>query len=245
MTNPKMKTILLSSLTILLASLLTIVGIQGILRAIMEENKKNFGETPIIEIVPVNFRGINRSHEEIGSYASQEILNDLIKALSSKIAVSYNVVEPVKLPAITIDKERDQVNAQSALNGLSLAHKNTKAFRVVFLTSEDLFVPGLNFVFGIAQPGGRFCIASDARLYPKPKVTPLNEREKYLYIRRLSKVILHELGHTWMLPHSNDNRSLMKFHNSVLELDKTGDELLAEDRKMIIKRFPFLEPYIK
>jgi archaemetzincin len=77
--------------------------------------------------------------------------------------------------------------------------------------SADGYVEGLNFVFGLASP--RLGVASvyTARLQG-PRL-----RERML------KLILHETGHLLGLGHCSDPHCVMRFSNSIIELDEKGD----------------------
>jgi len=220
-----------------IASIFTFWGIYGILNSIGMENEQKNTSFPEIIIVPV-------SVENSGiAPPSSESLSELNARLQKRLSVKYVLAQEVLLPQEFLSKERGQLQAERALLYLAQEHKkkNGNALRVLFVTSVDLYLPGYNFIFGLAQPGGSFALVSDARFQSRTMPT---EREKELYLRRLSKVALHELGHTFGLPHSDDPKSVMKFHNSLRELDETGDELTEEDKRTILSRHPSLKKYL-
>jgi archaemetzincin len=86
----------------------------------------------------------------------------------------------------------------------------------VIVIDDDGYVPDLNFVFGIAELCGNIAIVFTERL----KVTYIGEIDiTTLFYERLTKEILHELGHTLCLEHCPNRRCVMSFSNSILDVD--------------------------
>ncbi|MBC7119393.1 MAG: archaemetzincin family Zn-dependent metalloprotease [Methanobacteriaceae archaeon] len=83
--------------------------------------------------------------------------------------------------------------------------------RVLGVTDVDLYAPHLNFVFGEAESPGRFAIISTYRL------RHLNKR---IFIERVLKEAIHELGHTFGLAHCGNPSCVMYFSNSITDTDK-------------------------
>ena len=81
----------------------------------------------------------------------------------------------------------------------------------------DGFEHGLNFVFGEASPGLRTAIVYTKRLDPRFYG---NRYDFNLYIQRVSKEVIHELGHLLDLGHCNNKECVMRFSNSVYEVDE-------------------------
>jgi archaemetzincin len=78
----------------------------------------------------------------------------------------------------------------------------------------DLFVPGLNFVFGLAP--GSTAVISLVRLRHEYYGERKNE---YLFRDRALKEAIHELGHTFGLHHCPDIRCIMHFSNCLEDTD--------------------------
>jgi archaemetzincin len=82
------------------------------------------------------------------------------------------------------------------------------------VTDVDLYASDLNFVFGIAQLGGKACVISLSRLY-------LDADEERFRGRAL-KEAMHELGHTFGLGHCANLGCVMWFSNTLRETDRKG-----------------------
>jgi archaemetzincin len=90
---------------------------------------------------------------------------------------------------------------------------------ILGVTGVDLTAPGLNFVFGLADPEGRAAVISMARLYPEFYGQP---RDPRLFKARAVTEAVHELGHLLGLGHCIDPACVMAFSNSLADTDRKG-----------------------
>lgn len=97
--------------------------------------------------------------------------------------------------------------------------------RVLGVTSGDLFVPVLTYVFGEAQLDGKAAIVSSHRLDDEFYGLPAN---KELLCQRLLKECIHELGHTFGLLHCSNYLCVMHSSTGVEEIDVKTEKLCAE-----------------
>jgi archaemetzincin len=104
--------------------------------------------------------------------------------------------------------------------------------RVLGVTSCDLYVPVLTFVFGEAQLDGNCAVVSTARLVEEVYGMP---RRDDLFRERLIKESTHELGHTFGLRHCPDWRCVMASSHAVERLDVKGAEFCKACRKPIFE----------
>jgi len=84
------------------------------------------------------------------------------------------------------------------------------------ITSRDLFVPVLTFVFGQAQLGGTVAVCSTFRLHNALYGLPSDE--ELLQVRTL-KEAMHELGHTFGLRHCYERPCVMNVSTYVEDID--------------------------
>ena len=120
-------------------------------------------------------------------------------------------------PADTWDPRRKQ-HASARMLHFLLERGPGPGTKVVGITDQDLFIPILTFVFGEAQLGGGAAVVSTARLAePAPRADPL------LFIDRVAKECVHELGHALGLLHCSLQRCAMSRSASVRDVDlKSG-----------------------
>jgi len=90
---------------------------------------------------------------------------------------------------------------------------------ILGVTGVDLTAPGLNFVFGLADPRNRAAIISLARLYPEFYGQP---RDPGRFKARAVTEAVHELGHLLGLDHCPDPACVMSFSNSLADTDRKG-----------------------
>jgi len=99
------------------------------------------------------------------------------------------------------------------------AARPPEASVILGVTGVDLTAPGLNFVFGLADPGSRAAIISLARLYPEFYGQPRDPRR--FKVRAITEAV-HELGHLLGLGHCSDPACVMFFSNSLADTDRKG-----------------------
>lgn len=137
------------------------------------------------------------------------LANELKAMFNLEVAVGRGV-SPAKVIGF-YDEERDQVRADLLVEELA---RELRPFSLV-LIDADAYVEELNYVFGIAKPGwGGIVFLS--RLKPEYYGQPPSEG---LFLNRLLKEAVHELGHAFGLEHCRTPRCVMRFSNSIVEVD--------------------------
>lgn len=122
----------------------------------------------------------------------------------------------VGIPGELFDTLRNQFLADSVVRYVSALRRGRDSV-VLLLADADAYVPGLNFVFGLAVPELRSAAVFLRRL------RLWTNREGYL--RRVIKESVHELGHVFGLGHCRNPLCAMSFSNSLLEVDRKQDKL--------------------
>jgi len=126
------------------------------------------------------------------------------------------------------DRYRNQYYSTAILEAmLALAEPGA---RLLAVTSLDLYVPVLTFVFGEAQLSGPCAVVSLHRL--REEFYGLPGREE-LMRERLVKEAVHELGHTFDLRHCDDWRCVMTSSHAVARLDVKGAEFCYSCRRSL------------
>jgi len=153
----------------------------------------------------------------IGIQVAAGVLGDLATSLATIFHVECRV-RPDRLDvAIARDRLRNQFYSTAILQLMQpLARED---MRLLAVTSLDLYVPVLTFVFGEAQLQGACALVSTHRLREEfyglpPRADLLRER--------LLKEAVHELGHTFGLRHCDDWECVMTSSHAVERLDVKG-----------------------
>jgi len=151
-----------------------------------------------------------------------EVEKELLGFLSTKLKKVYGctcrVAPPLRIPESSHNLRRGQYNAEVLV--AEIAEKiPADAEKLLCVVDVDLFVLGLNFVFGLAA--GNTAVISLVRLRPEYYGERKNE---YLSRERALKEAVHELGHTFGLHHCPDIRCIMHFSNRLEDTDIKGPD---------------------
>jgi len=184
-------------------------------------------------------RADNRSKMEgkiylvpVGSIESW-VLEALEKGLGETFNSKMDIFKKMELPQEAFNSERNQYFCPHIMNGLRDSVDPGKKDKVLGIVVEDLYVHGLNFVFGQAELGGHFAVISLARLHQSFYGLPEN---KTLFLERMKKEAVHELGHTFELEHCPDFKCVMHFSNSLMDTDRKSASFCSRCKELLIKR---------
>ena len=147
-----------------------------------------------------------------------EVAADLLGELAAELAPIFRVactVRPERLDvAFSRHRMRNQYYSTAILQAMQPLVE--PGGRLLAVTSVDLYVPVLTFVFGEAQLEGTCAVVSLHRL--REEFYGLPSRPE-LMRERLVKEAAHELGHTYGLRHCDDWRCVMTSSHGVERLD--------------------------
>ncbi len=129
-----------------------------------------------------------------------------------------DVNKSVQLPSSCWNASRRQFDANCLL---AFASSRNRTGIVVLIISKDAYIPGLNFVFGIASKG-LGAVVTVYRLENDPEF--------------VQKEITHELGHVFGLRHCS-LPCVMTFSNSVWEAKQKSGTFCEKCKNLIKKDF--------
>lgn len=89
--------------------------------------------------------------------------------------------------------------------------------KTLALFNVDLFIPILTYIFGQAFLGGRSGIASIYRLSNESYGL---KPDKRIFVDRIRKEVIHELGHTFGLIHCRNTTCVMRSSTYVEDIDQ-------------------------
>ncbi|MDZ7261830.1 MAG: archaemetzincin family Zn-dependent metalloprotease [candidate division KSB1 bacterium] len=148
-------------------------------------------------------------------FPEQELLSGL----------SFILPEIFRLPVFLLNKPfpledgkdslRNQYNSTWILSQI-LERVPEEACKVLAVTSVDLYIPVLTYVFGEAQLDGKAAVVSTYRLRDELYGLPPNPQGLK---ERLAKEAVHELGHTFGLLHCRDPQCVMYTSTYAEEID--------------------------
>ena len=159
---------------------------------------------------------------------SPEVLEHLKENLKDRFGIAVQIVQPLEEPGFALDEKRNQYYSTKILDRLIKCKKGNE--KILSVIDTDLFVPNLNFVFGEADIENGTCIISLSRLrqefYKK-------EPDEALFLKRILKEAVHELGHTYGLGHCANPKCVMHFSNSLSDTDYKESDFCTRCRGKI------------
>jgi archaemetzincin len=150
--------------------------------------------------------------------APPAVLEALQEGLAKELGAEVARGGEMPVPAASYGRERRQYLAETFLPFL-VPYRQGPGELVLGVTAVDLYVPDLNFVFGLADPRIKCAVISLARLAPEFYGHPPDPR---LFQDRTLKEAVHELGHLLGLEHCRQPSCIMFFSNTLADTDRKG-----------------------
>jgi archaemetzincin len=161
-----------------------------------------------------------------------EHLADLAEGLAREFLIPCEILTGAGEPFFAFNRTRQQYSSTEIL--ASLARRETPdTWRLLGITSLDLYIPILTFVFGEAQMGGPAAVMSLHRLHDEFYGLPSNLP---LFRERLLKEAVHELGHTLTLTHCEDYQCVMSPSHGVEWVDLKSSRFCSACRGSVPSR---------
>ena len=149
----------------------------------------------------------------------QELYDYLSTELKKVYFYSCKVALRMEIPEISYNVRRRQYNAEILVFGM-MKQMPSDAKSMIGIIDADLFVPDLNFVFGLAY--------HDTAVIALPRLRPEcygEDKNIFLFKERILKEAVHELGHTFGFAHCPDIRCIMHLSNNLADTDIKGPGL--------------------
>jgi Flp pilus assembly protein TadD/predicted Zn-dependent protease len=154
-------------------------------------------------------------------------LTKLANSLKQKTGIEVIVTQPVPFSLSTVDKRRQQVVAEEAINLMKVRYPNLVSDPnaiLIGLTDEDLFIRSQDDQYAFCyRMQGRFAVVSAARMNPVNLGGSAND---LLTEARLRKMLLKNIGLLYYrLPINHDPKSVLyEDVEAVEDLDKMGED---------------------
>ncbi len=145
----------------------------------------------------------------------EDVLKVVADSVQGLVKLPVDVRQGIELPPDSYLASRDQFNAMALLKMLAADHTGD-CLKVLGLCSRDITNPILTYVFGEAYMDGKSAVMSYARLRTGPGTESVSRE---MLLDRAVKVAVHEIGHTFNIPHCHNGRCVMRASNSLQELD--------------------------
>jgi archaemetzincin len=159
----------------------------------------------------------------------EDLLEYLALSLAPAFGANVRVCSMHLSAAAAYSSSRQQYHSTQLLRQLHDLGRD-HGEKILGVTNFDLFIPIFTFVFGEAQVGGPVALMSAHRLRQEFYGLPENPD---LFFARAEKEATHELGHAFGLAHCRSFDCVMRFSNSVEDVDvKFADFCTLCDAKL-------------
>jgi archaemetzincin len=139
----------------------------------------------------------------------------LEQLIVERFAAAVRVLDPAPISADAFVADRGQFDADVVLEAL-FDRLPERCLRIIGVTDEDLFIAGRTFVFGYAHLTDGMALYSIKRLR---EAFYGRRGDETLERERVHRAVVHELGHTFGVPHCEAAACCMRAVAQVDSLD--------------------------
>jgi archaemetzincin len=162
----------------------------------------------------------------------EEIVGSIEAAVAEAFGYPVGMLPSMPDPAYAWDAARGQYSSTPILEAVRDACPNGRV-KLLGITSRDIFIPMLSFLYGQAQVDGPAALISLARLRQEFYGLPANHG---LLVERARKEALHELGHAFGLVHCLDKGCVMSLATNIRQLDLKGGDFCGACRLLLTQK---------
>jgi archaemetzincin len=167
----------------------------------------------------------------------EQVMNWIEDAASEWFPLPIRRLPALAIPQIAYDAKRNQYQSVEIMKLIAQTAPGD-AHRILGVTSVDLAIPMLSFLFGQAQVDGRIAVVSLCRLHQQFYGLPGEDRVLH---ERTVKEVLHELGHTFGLVHCIDSKCVMSLATHIGLVDSKEEKYCERCGMRLVERFSSLE----
>ncbi|MBI5215498.1 MAG: archaemetzincin family Zn-dependent metalloprotease [Ignavibacteriae bacterium] len=131
------------------------------------------------------------------------------------------------------DSSRVQYNSSVLIAHILSTITSSEKQKLITIVDVDLYIPVLTFVYGEAQLDGTAAVVSTHRLANEFYGV---EENRSLLLERLTKELVHELGHTFGLFHCKQFECVMRASTYVEEIDLKKMTLCEECARRLFEK---------
>jgi archaemetzincin len=164
----------------------------------------------------------------------RSMLENLCLSIPQRFPVACEILPFHLDPAPAYHPERQQFHSSEILQRVR-AMVQPGDWRFLAIANVDLYIPILKYVFGEAQIGGPCALVSMFRLRQEFYG---RDPDETLLGQRLLKESIHELGHTFDLPHCQSYRCVMASSHAVEWIDLRDSSFCESCRFRIASQSP-------
>ncbi len=155
------------------------------------------------------------------------------KRIASSVALEFNAEVQIQEGHLDLSEYYEAPRKQYKGNELLISVEASFAGvtqKTIGLFNVDLFIPILTYIFGQAYLGGTTAIASAYRL----SNTRYGMKEDFeLLLNRMTKEVIHELGHTFGLIHCRNPQCVMSSSTYVEDIDQKSRSFCNKCREKL------------
>jgi archaemetzincin len=194
---------------------------------------KNAGVSPVIrEAEIMTDKREKIAVRPVGNVQSS-LLSYLLEKLKEKFPAEFEIVKPMEIPEFAYNRNRNQYNSTAIIKHLRDFRDAENYDKILGIIDKDIYSINLNFVFGEADLKNQTAVISLSRL----RQEFYGDEEDYsLFLDRVAKEAVHEIGHLYRMGHCNDLKCVMYFSLNIQDTDRKSQDFCEPHRELLVQK---------